>query len=76
MVAAMIIVLLRKARDTAICRREVGRGWFGALTEGSHHGNKAETQSEGDLKEGQEAVEDRLRSEGRNLGQSIRNSGI
>lgn len=55
---------------------EMGREWFGALMEGSRHGNKAETQSEGDLKEGQEAMEDQLRSEGRNLGQSIRNSGI
>lgn len=67
---------LRKASSTAICRREMGREWFGALMEGSRHGNKAETQSEGDPKDGQEAMEDQLRSEGRNLGQSIGNSGI
>ena len=49
------------------------RKWFGALREVSHHGNKAEIQTVGDQKEGQE---DQLRSEGRNLGQSIGNSGI
>lgn len=46
------------------------------LGEVSHHGNKTDTQSEGDQEEGQEAVKDALRSEGRIWGNLLVTLGL